>query len=196
MLMSKLLGKKRIKLDSILGKSFTDLIYSTFRYPLNNSYEGVAIVNEYEKMRPDSVCNRIYGDQSKWDVMLKYNGISNPFSLDVGDVLHATSAADLESSYTAPNEIAERLEYTDSDASNISTNTVNNTKDSSRLANLKNKKGELPPNINRVGDKNVKVKDGRLIFGEDVTTVNKKNCQVPISRTRLKMALTKNKLFG
>jgi hypothetical protein len=74
-------------------------------------------------------------------------------------------------------------------------NPLNNI-DSNRRSNLSNKKGELPPNISKVGDKNVKIKDGRLIFGDDVTTVNKDDCPVPISRTRLKMALTKNKLFG
>ena len=44
--------------------------------------------------------------------------------------------------------------------------------------------------------KNVKIKDGKIVFGEDVTAVNKDDCPEPISRANLKKALIKNNLFG
>jgi hypothetical protein len=69
-------------------------------------------------------------------------------------------------------------------------------KDRKRLEALKDRVKEIvPPNVNTEGNRNVKVKDGRVIFGEDVTQVNKDNCPVPISRARLIQQLTKSSLF-
>jgi hypothetical protein len=69
-------------------------------------------------------------------------------------------------------------------------------KDKKRLEALKDRVKEIvPPNVNTAGNRNVKVKDGKVIFGEDVTQVNKDNCPVPISRARLIQQLTKSSLF-
>jgi len=201
MLISKILSRKRTitKYD----QQVTDLIYSTFSFPRGSDGAGVTAVSEYENMRPDLMANRLYGDQTKWDAMLKYNGISNPFSIQAGDLLYALPFSSLESVYVPPRVLAEREQKKESGA-NLP---VISKKDKNRVNNLarKNPKnrdgvniganGELPPNLSKVGDKSVKVKDGRLIFGEDVTTVNKENCPVPISRSRLQTALLKDKLF-
>ena len=69
-------------------------------------------------------------------------------------------------------------------------------KDKNRLNDLSKEREILPSNINKKGDKNVKVKDGKLVFGEDVTSINKANCPEPLSRARLKRSLIKNNLFG
>ena len=196
MLTSKIISKKRT-LTKTVNQIVTDLIYSTFRFPASNSNSGLASVQENEEMRPDLVANRIYGDQSKWDALLKYNGISNPFSIDVNDLLYAIPFASLESVYKSPRDILEREE-----AAALVAPQTGPAKDKDRINNLASKAaitlgpgGALPPNIAKAGDKNVKIKDGKLILGEDVTTVNKKNCPIPISRSRLQTALLKDKLF-
>ena len=191
MLSSKIIQKKKV--ITKYGKAFTDLIYNTFRFPTEGNNGGVVIVGEYENMRPDSLCDRIYADQSKWDAILKYNGVSNPFSIQHGNFLYAMPHSDVDGTYINPREIQERKQQYEVAVSGILDTTSN--KDNSRLVNLQNKKGELPPNISKAGDKNVKIKDGRLIFGEDVTSINKENCPVPISRSRLQKALLKDKLF-
>jgi len=190
MLFSKILGNKKTIQDGE-NRSFTDLIYNTFRYPLESIGVGILRVEEEEKMRPDLVAKRVLGDQSLWDGLLKYNGISNPFSIDVDDILYGIPNSSFSSLFISPRDIPERGERSEQDVDPIID--PKSQKDKNRLNNL-NKK-QLPPNINSVGDSNVKVKDGRLVFGEDVTTVNKKNCPVPISRSRLQAALLKDKLF-
>lgn len=194
MLISKILRKK-LTFTNELGDQVTDLIYSTFRFPTNTNNSGLVIIGEFENMRTDLMCNRIYGDQSKWDAMLKYNGISNPFSVKSGDLLFAMPFSVADGVYKNPRRIEERGQKVEEPINGILDLNKTLTKDNERLKNLANKKGELPPNINQVGDKNVKVKDGKLIFGEDVTSINKKNCPVPISRSRLQKALIKDKLF-
>jgi len=190
MLISKILKKKR-EITNKLGVLMSDLIYGTFKFPTSGN-SGVIVVNEYENMRPDLVCNRIYANDSHWDSLLKYNGISNPFSIQTGDVIFAPPYNALEGAYINPRNISEREQKTESDVSGILNK---ETKDSNRAKNLSSRKGDLPPNINKVGNKNVKVKDGKLIFGEDVTSVNRENCPIPISRARLIEALIKDKLF-
>jgi hypothetical protein len=201
MLNSKIIDNKN-SIPNKFGKIISDLIYSTFKFPKNIRGTGVAMVNEYENMRPDLVADRIYGSQGKWDVMLKYNGISNPFSLEFGTMIHILNYQAVDIAYSQPRSIKDREEKVETEAGGI----TKPTKDKDRLANIANKNkqrielnkgpnGELPPNINKPGDKNIKVRDGRVVFGEDVTTLNKDNCPVPISRARLQAALLKDKLF-
>ena len=72
-------------------------------------------------------------------------------------------------------------------------------KDKKRLEFLQ-KKAEadeiLPPNINKTGDKNVTIKDGKIIFGQNVTSENAENCPENITRARLKQKLAYNKIFN
>jgi hypothetical protein len=206
MILSRILSKKNI--ISIFATKMTDLIHNTFSFPNEVNGSGIAAVGEYENMRPDLVANRLYGDISKWDAILKYNGISNPFSIKSGDILYVLPFASLESVYVSPRIMSERGEKVETDVNGGLIGDNIRKKDKSRIENLANKNsqreagkistgknGALPPNISKPGDKSVKVKDGRLIFGEDVTTVNKDNCPVPISRARLQAALLKDKLF-
>lgn len=192
MLISKILGRKRV--IERFGVDFTDLISSTFRFPQQIAGSGGAIiVGEFESMRPDLIADRIYGKIQSWDALLKYNGISNPFSIQSDDILYGPAGSVLDAMYAKPREILERDQRQENRVSPFLD--PKTKKDKDRLDNLKQKAGVvLPPNINKPGDKNVKIKDGRVIFGEDVTGINKKNCPVPISRTRLQAALLKDKL--
>jgi hypothetical protein len=201
MLISKIISRKNTIIK--FTQQMTDLIYSTFSFPDGTDGAGVVAVSEYENMRPDLMANRLYGDQSKWDAILKYNGISNPFSIQEGDLLYALPFSSLESVYISPRTIEEREQKQESGSKSQKVS----KKDKNRVRNLERKSsknadgvnigenGELPPNLSKAGDKSIKVKDGRLIFGEDVTTINKENCPVPISRSRLQTALLKDKLF-
>lgn len=195
MLISKLLRVKRV-IQNSFGDNIVDLISSTFSFDKAGTLsDGFIVVKEDEAMRPDLVANRIYADQRNYELLLKYNGISNPFSLDVNEILLAPPFRSLEQMIVAPTIIVEKgIEKlnTNQDAL-IQPKTV---KDKNRIDSLKgNVKEVVPPNVNLTGNRNVKVKDGRVIFGEDVTQVNKDNCPIPISRARLIQQLTKANLF-
>ena len=155
-------------------------------------------LTEEDKMRPDLISNVLYGDQSKFDLLLKYNAISNPFSLDVGYVLLTPDMTSMDAAVKKPvpiNDIG-NVKIDETEAIFINPKT---SKDKKRLEMLKKQvKGKeiLPSNINKKDAKNVKIRDGKLIFGEDVTSINKDNCPEPISRANLKKALIQNNLFG
>lgn len=195
MLISKILRAKKTFTTS-LGDRIVDLISSTFNFEAaSGPAQGYIRVQEFEVMRPDLVSIRMYSDQQYYEPLLKYNGISNPFSLDHNEILLAPPFKNLEAMVTAPKTVVEK--GTELAASNESKLVIPKTvKDKKRLDALKDKVKEIvPPNVNTSGNKNVKVRDGKVIFGEDVTQVNKDNCPVPISRARLVQQLTKANLF-
>ncbi len=195
MLISKLLRIKNI-FTKENGDKVIDLISSTFDFSKSSGIsEGYIRIKEEEAMRPDLIAVRIYSEQSNYEALLKYNGISNPFSLAPGELLFAPPYTTIEKMYVPPKEILEKgvEKKAQNEDKLLAPKTVKDTK---RLDALKDKVKEIvPPNVNTAGNKNVKVKDGKVIFGEDVTTFNKDNCPVPISRARLIQQLTKSNLF-
>lgn len=156
---------------------------------------AIHIVADDDRMRPDRIAHRAYGDHFNVDVLLKYNAISNPFALDTGDILKIPAKSDMSQIIAFPEEITDIGNVNNVDVSEklLQPKTV---KDKNRMEALSKEREILPSNINKKGDKNVKIKDGKIVFGEDVTSVNKDNCPEPLSRARLKRSLTKNKLFG
>lgn len=121
------------------------------------------VVNEDETARPDLIALQYYGNQSKLDVILKWNGISDPMSLNTGDVLEIPSA----------NVPFFRLER----PKNFDDNPVKqqfvdgkrlSKKDQRRLDALKKKYGKdnlLPPNVIPLGKKNYEFVGTRIRMG-------------------------------
>jgi hypothetical protein len=194
MLTSKLLGRKRI--IEKLGKQFTDLISSTFKIPETAiGTGGMLAVNDFENMRPDLVAERIYGNQSKWDALLKTNGISNPFALKSGDLLMGMPDSSLNACYVNPLSIPER-EQREANPNNPVVN-PKTQKDKNRLDNLKKKSKAgtvLPPNINPTGINNTESRDGRIIFGNNNTDPGVRASAPSISRQKLRESLLKDNI--
>lgn len=195
MLITRLLRLKNIFTTSA-GDGIVDLISSTFSFAKDSGIaQSVIRVQDEEAMRPDLVSVRVYSDQQYYEALMKYNGISNPFSLAPNDILFVPPFKSLEKMMVAPTKVIDKgaQKKDNNEAKLLNPKTV---KDKKRLEALKDKVKEIvPPNVNTTGNKNVKVKDGKVIFGEDVTQVNKDNCPVPISRARLIQQLTKANLF-
>ena len=195
MLLTKLLKAKKF-FTKPNGDRVIDLISATFSFEKIDGYsQGFIRVQEEEAMRPDLISVRLYANQNYYETLLKYNGISNPFSLAPNDILLTPPFKSLESSIVQPKNILEKGEekVASNETKLLDPKTV---KDKKRLEALKDKVKEIvPPNVNTEGNKNVKVRDGKVIFGEDVTQINKDNCPTPISRARLIQQLTKSNLF-
>jgi len=157
------------------------------------------IVDDGLQMRGDLLSKILYQTTSFMCVLFKYNGISNPFSLDINDFIKAPDGAVLSAMLTNPANI---------NGSNNNWETSTRKKKKTALISPKTKQDKMrldylqkntntaiaPPNIAK--DTSVKVVNGKIIFGADVTSVKKEDCPDPISRTKLQAALVKNKIFG
>ena len=156
------------------------------------------LVDSFTVMRPDLIAHAVYSNQGMTDLLLKYNDISNPFSIYEGQLLLIPNKTDLEKILKTPKKIKD---ISDIEIDEVETIFIDpkTTQDKKRLELLKKQnKGKeiLPSNVNKKGDQNIKIKDGKIVFGEDVTSINKDDCPEPISRANLKKALIKNNLFG
>jgi hypothetical protein len=195
MLLSKLLNKK-LRFEKANGDIISDLTRSTFKFPVGSAAGGgLTLVKQDEQMRPDLVANRVLGKQELWDSLLKFNGVSNPFALDINSALYILPGGILEKCIVSPKIIADRGETSElnPDAA-VSTALVDprTQKDQDRLLNLQKKIGEvLPPNINRQGVENAIERDGKIVFG-DRNTAGSAGSSSSLSRERVKTALNQN----
>jgi hypothetical protein len=229
------------------GDVVVDLIRRSVSFLGIRANSGKAyIVTEETAMRADLIANYFYQSSSYADLLLKYNGYSNPFSINVGDIIRIPSsenllkyggsgkAIDIVSSRTknsnfvfAPKSRKDqiRLAYllnrgntTNSNLAKLlallTSGTVNDSTVSienigSQLASiLQGGSGAVvgpltssyqggnvipvPPNF--ALENGVKLQNGKIIFGADVTNIKKEDCPEPISRAKLKETLIKNKL--
>lgn len=195
MLFSKILTSKKIFTIST-GEVILDLISSTFRFGETRTSAGPVIISEEEVMRPDLVSERIYSDQGSWDAILKFNGISNPFSLDVGEILLAPPFKTISSSIGPPVEVFEKGKEPakKNEAALINPKTK---KDKKRLESIRTKVSEVvPPNVNLTGAKNIKVENGVITFGGDMTQQGGvANTNSTLSRTRVQDQLRNSNNF-
>ncbi|CAB4175546.1 hypothetical protein UFOVP1247_211 [uncultured Caudovirales phage] len=194
MLINKLLRAKKLFTISS-GESIVDLISSTFNFGESSASAGITVVSEYETMRPDLLSEKIYSNQDEWCTILKFNGISNPFSLDAGEILLAPPFKSISKLIVPPKDVAEK--GTEPAKKNESAVVKpKSVKDKQRLESLRTKTPEIvPPNVNLTGTKNVKVIDGQVILGGDMTQASTTNTNQSINRSRVQDQLKNNTTF-
>lgn len=178
------------------GNYVLDLIKATVRYLFPPEYQRAIIVSDDFQMRPDLISGATMGDPSKMDYILKLNGVSNPLSIEVGDILLIPDVSQMASSFINPDP--EQEENVDKLQLNENKPTLH--KDKLRAEYLKKKNESngnlLPPNMKNDLAQNIKFKEGKIIFGEDVTNYNKADCPVVLTRARVKERLLNKKIFS
>jgi hypothetical protein len=144
-------------------------------------------------MRPDLIANRFYGDSGKVDLLLKYNGYSNPFSIGQDSVVIVPDTSILNKFGTKPPR--PNFDEPRQKKANIKFE-PKTSKDKKRLEFLAKRDGATAPPVapNVALDKGVKVEGGQIRFGGDVTSVTKEDCPIPLSRAKLIQALIETKL--
>lgn len=184
--------------------SIRDLTAPSIRYNYDPVLVGAYAVNSLSEMRPDLASRGAYGSADFWDLLLKYNGISNPFSLSTEDILLIPSLTDMKEQLadrSEPDPIGDavRKQYID---------VSKKAQLDPRLANIElkrrdaqRKKAEkfgvasvnnLPPNIAEEGSREIVIKGGKVYFGADVTK-GKAECEVPLSKSEFIAKLIKNR---
>lgn len=121
-------------------------------------------VAEDEAMRIDKIANKYYGRTEAYDRILKWNGISNPFSVSPGMILEIPDPNGQTFKWEKPIEIENPIRQQFLDAKRMS------KQDLKRVEFLKNRsskkpngsKQNLPPNMLKTGEKDIVIK-GRVI---------------------------------
>ena len=189
------------------GEKVVDMSYPSIRYNFDPYIVGVYAVNEHSEMRPDIISRSAYGITAFWDMILKYNGISNPFSISKEDRFFIPAIDDMRQNLSpvgVSDEIAKniRAQYTD---------VSKKAKQDPRLAEVEKKRKEaqrkkvenigvasvnnLPPNIAEEGDREIIIKGGKVQFGPNISR-GEKECEKPLSKSEFIAKLIKNRLKG
>lgn len=194
MIISKILRIKSI-FTKKNGETVMDLISSTFKFNKNGASLGPVLVKPEEEMRPDLLANRIYSNQERWDLLLKFNGVSNPFSLKSGDVLLAPSDNSIRQMTKSPTIVPEKgtLPNIKNEEKMVKAKTK---KDQKRLDSLKRKISEItPPNVNLTGESNIKIVNGKVIFGSNISTGESTNTNNSLIRSRIEKQIKNTNNF-
>ena len=173
------------------GQTIIDLTRKSVSFLGVDKQAGqIYFVEPEVEMRPDLVAHSFLGSILYTGVLLKYNGISNPFSLEQGQLIRIPNSEDLEKFLVDPDNILANRSRKAVDI--VKPKTAQDTK---RIEYLRNRGAlAVPPAV--ALDESVRVVNGRIVFGSDVTSIKKEDCPDPISRARLKETLLKNKIFG
>lgn len=158
------------------GTPITDLQSKSVNYKdadfiiIEGFYPG-----EDMEMRPDLLSKYAYGNVTDWDSLLKFNAISNPFSINSGDLILVPEITWMEQQFNNPSEGAENLDILSQYIDPTKSSTVDKNKTAfnelvKSLYNI-NKNAEfnqyaLPPNLAQPGETEITVKpNGNIIFG-------------------------------
>ena len=168
--------KRVITKENYFGekRTVTDLSEPTLKpnYKSNrfSIYKVVTVTDDYE-MRPDLISYFAYGTDLYMDIILKFNDISNPFSIKAGDTLLIPVLEDAKYFYQKPKATKKEIEAVKRsyiDKERFSKPTEERLKKLEALANSK-KNGSptiTPSNKLKPGESAVTTKGGALIFAE------------------------------
>ena len=144
-------------------------------------------------MRPDLIAELKMGDASKLKILLKANDISNPYTIEEGDVLIIPDPILSESKFTATASATDmgtiiRKQYIDPKKA-----IIQNTGDS-LSAYLEREKTSLPPNYAKTGDTEMLFANGKIILGPNVTRPTEKVTEydIPIAKQKLIQKIKQN----
>ena len=189
------------------GEKIIDMTYPSIRYNYDPYITGAVSMNEQLEMRPDLVSRAAYGTTDFWDFILKFNGISNPFSIDRNDIFLIPSLDDMREQLApsgAENTVADtvRNQYIDVSKKAKIDPKLAAVELKRREAQIKKAKGvgvasvnNLPPNIAEEGDREIIIKGGKVYFGPNISK-NEQECEVPLSKTEFisKLIKTESKI--
>ena len=164
-------------INSDPGYGILDFTKSNMKTRGNIVLKEIYLANSEDVMRCDLIANKKYGNSGRMGSLLKFNGFSNPFSLDEGDLIYVPTDDSIEKSFSAKKESLKNVGTEDSNSafrkSQESKKFITSPSRKEYLNNLKNKTAqELPPNVLQTGERPIVTKSGLIFFGPDATNQN------------------------
>lgn len=162
------------------GETIRDLTDSIFDFRSNNYEKFIAYrVPTDFAMRPDLISQAVYNNTVYTEYILKYNGISNPFSISPDDMI---LIPDLDTAQmntkkrtndaVGPKENRLRNYYKYIDPTKVPEPDQQlmafDRRNIGQRLGKDTKEGALPPNIAREGQEQIVERNGRIFFGEGV----------------------------
>jgi hypothetical protein len=207
-------GKPAIKLDMYkVDVSGSTLVYTKqknvemvdlFEQSLDirtpQPFVNVYLVPDDTAMRIDIISQTAMGSVVQVEKMLKFNDISNPFSINTGDLLFVPDNIVSDSNMrvgtgTDARKKDIRAQYIDpSKASKLDPSLIDfDNREKPKKADPSKTSPPLPPNFANIGDKEIEIKGGKIVFGPNVSK-NKDECEEPLTKSEFLSKLIKNRI--
>lgn len=156
------------------GEIIRDLTKSIFDFQAEAflTYKAYRVPAEYV-MRPDLISQTAYNSNNYAELILKYNGISNPFTIDKDDVILIPG---LEGAKQGLKNQGALVDKDNADRVRRAYKYIDPTKkpdsdpETQEFDKRKLKEGALPPNIADEGTSQITYRNGRVFFGEGIGT--------------------------
>lgn len=158
---------------------------------------GYYIIPDDFAMRPDLCCKGMYlYEDGYMEKMLKYNGISNPFLLEGGDVLGNFDPYSMTVSSRLTNNSANaredvRKQYVTPDKKSQADPRLKEFEQRNKSPKKPTDATFLPANFAAFGDTEYTIREGKVFFGENVTKPGGPNSE-PLSKSEFIARLLKN----
>ena len=162
------------------GLKIIDLTEQNFEFTdyFSSVFDAFFCPSQFE-MRPDLLAEKVYNDSDKSDILLKYNSISNPFSLESGDFILSIDAEKARKSFKKKS----RMEELDKKIRNQFIDPSKKNKENKELKKFKNRNLSLPPNISTNGKAPIEINNGKVELGGDISTTENTK-ETPLSKKR------------
>lgn len=168
------------------GNELVDLTRSIFKKDANPIKDYTMLhMDAYHHMRPDLVSHTMFGTDRYTELILKFTGVSNPFTLDDDDVLIIPNAAEAEGMLVKGNEEGDEALRTGTIAQIrnfykfVNQDYKSDRSSYDKLANMNIPSGVINPSevaqkqaivpyISEDGRTAVTIRGGKMYFGEDM----------------------------
>jgi len=179
------------------GEEYVDLIQRDFKREKKEKIINFYVVKEEDICRPDIIAIKMYVSQDDTELFLKSNEISNPFSIEPGEIFYHFDKITIEESANNFSELEIkkdiRNQYIKPEKASKIDPKLKEFVNREDVSKLENKNLNLPPNFAKFGDLEVKIESGKIVFGDDVTR-NNKDCGKPLSKSELLAKIIKNRI--
>lgn len=159
------------------------------------------IVGADDEMRIDVITQKMYGYLDNLEAVLKFNEISNPFAIQEGDFLYTFDVPSMIRNLRPGNSVENTREdirdqyITPEKKSNVDPALRDfDKRNTPRKASPANgNQPALPPNYAAFGDTELQIRNGKIVFGPNVTKIDE-DCDKPLSKSEFISRLIKNRL--
>lgn len=170
--------------NMVNGQNILDLTVSAFGGGGALKFVNVVQAPENFEMRPDLMSKLYLGDQDSMGMLLKLNAISNPFSVEQGDIFLIPNAGSV-ASLLAPASTSINNSSSNSSNSSAGTRATFRQQLVSRISKVStarqnyldarnsssNSAQVLPPNVTQNETAPFQVQNGKIVLGANIGTV-------------------------
>lgn len=182
------------------GTEIIDLVQQSMDIKEDQPMINFALVNDETSMRIDIISQIVFGTTLHIEKLLKFNDISNPFTIDTGDMLLIPDLiyANINMRSSSGNQTQKfdiRNQYIDPEKESKLDPTMAafDKRDKPKQADPTKTTPPLPPNFANIGEKEIEIKGGKIFFGPNVSK-DRNQCEEPLSKSEFLAKLIKNRI--